>query len=137
VAVSDEELRRVRDEVVRELRRLAEGAPDDLPEDVPLKGILGRAEDLLAAQRPNIDALASFDLLAGDAEAHERLLEVLARALHVPRMVVALGAVLEQDTKSEALRPVQQDAARVVTRIQQLYRLWALKHAGLEATDEV
>jgi hypothetical protein len=141
VAVTDEELRRARDEVVRELRTLALGAPDALPGDVPLKGILGRAEELLAAQAPNIDALAAHDLLADEPDAHERLLEVLTRALHVPRMVVALGEVLRQDAKSDALRASQQEAARVVAKVQQLYRLWALRQAGLDATalddDEV
>lgn len=134
MAVTEEELRRVRDDVVRELRTLALGAPDALPEDVPLKGILGRAEELLAAQGPNIEALAAHDLLDDEPEAHERLLEVLARALHVPRMVVALGEVLKQDAKRDTLRSSQQDAARVVGKIQQLYRLWALRQAGLDAS---
>ena len=139
MAPSDEELITLRDALVRDLRQLAFGAPDALPDDVALKGILGRADPLLAAQAPHIDALAALDLLspADDAEAQERVLEVLTRVLHVPRMVMAMGEVLRQDTKSEALRPLQQEAARAAARIQHLARLWALRQAGLEADDFV
>lgn len=138
MAPSDEELTTLRDALVRDLRRLAFGAPDALPDDVALKGILGRADPLLAAQAPHIDALAALDLLspADDAEAQERVLEVLTRVLHVPRMVMAMGEVLRQDTKSEALRPLQQEAARAAARVQHLARLWALRQAGLEADDD-
>lgn len=131
----DEELIALRDALVRDLRRLAFGAPDALPDDVALKGILGRADPLLAAQAPHIEALAHLDLLreADDPEAQERVLEVLTRVLHVPRMVIALGEVLRQDTKSEAMRPQQQEAARTAARIQHLARLWALRQAGLDA----
>lgn len=129
----DDELPALRDSIVRELRRLAGDTPDALPDDVKLKGILGRFGPLLESQAANVDALAAVDLAAEGSEAQERVLEVLARALHVPRMVVAMGEVLRQDTKSTALRPLQQDAARAAASIQRLARLWALRQAGLDA----
>ena len=130
---AEDELTSLRDALVRDLRQLAYGAPDALPEDVALKGILGRVDPLLAAQAPHIDALAGLDLLgSADEDAQDLVFEVLTRVLHVPRMVMALGEVLRQDTKSEALRPLQQEAARAAARIQLLARLWALRQAGLD-----
>lgn len=133
MASIDQELLALRDSIVRELRRLAHDAPDALPDDVKLKGILGRFGPLLESQAAHVDALATVDLEADDPEAQERVLEVLSRALHVPRMVVAMGEVLRQDTKSQALRPLQQDAARAAAGLQRLARLWALRLAGLDA----
>ena len=127
------ELLALRDSIVAELRRLAGEAPDALPDDVKLKGILGRFGPLLETQTADIDALATVDLDAEGPEEQERVLEVLSRALHVPRMVVAMGEVLRQDTKSTALRPIQQEAARAAASIQRLARLWALRQAGLDA----
>lgn len=135
---TDEELTALRDALVRDLRRLAFDAPDALPDDVALKGILGRVDPLLAAQAPHIDALERLDLLAPahDLEAQERVLEVLTRVLHVPRMVIAMGEVLRQDTKSDALRPLQQEAARTAARIQHLARLWTLRQVGPATNDD-
>lgn len=133
MAPIDEEVVALREEVVRELRRLVGDTPDALPDDVKLKGILGRFGPLLESQAGHIDALAQVDLGADGRDAQERVLEVLSRALHVPRMVVAMGEVLRQDTKSTALRPLQEDAARAAATIQRLARLWALRQAGLDA----
>ena len=129
----NDELLALRDSIVAELRRLAGDAPDALPDDVKLKGILGRFGPLLESQTAHIDALATVDLAADSQAEQERVLEVLSRALHVPRMVVAMGEVLRQDTKSTALRPLQQDAARAAASIQRLARIWALRQAGLDA----
>ncbi|MCO5171455.1 MAG: hypothetical protein M9894_34575 [Planctomycetes bacterium] len=142
----DEELTALRDALVRDLRRLTVEAPAAVPEDLELKGIVGRMGPLLAAQARHVDALAALDLLApaDDPDAQERVLEVLGRAMHVPRMVVAMGDVVRQDARSDALRPSQQQAARIVARIQHLARLWYLRAAGLppgalddEGDDEV
>lgn len=133
MAPIDEEVLALREAIVRELRRLAGDTPDALPDDVKLKGILGRFGPLLESQVAHIDALAQVDLGAEGRAAQERVLEVLSRALHVPRMVVAMGEVLRQDTKSTALRPLQEDAARAAASIQRLARLWALRQAGLDA----
>lgn len=129
----EEELELLRGAVVRDLRRLADGAPDALPDDKPLRGILGRSESLLEAQARHIDALETLDLLETGPAAHDRVLETLTRCMHVPRIVVALGEVLRQDQKSDALRPQQADAARVAAGIQRLARAWALRQAGLDA----
>jgi hypothetical protein len=133
----EEELELLRAAVVRDLRRLATDAPDSLPDDAPLKGILGRSESLLEAQAKHIDALEALDLLDTDPGGHDHALETFTRCMHVPRIVVALAEVLRQDKKSDALRPMQEDAARVAARIQHLVRAWALRQAGeLREDDE-
>ncbi|MBX3469672.1 MAG: hypothetical protein KF878_22600 [Planctomycetes bacterium] len=131
----DEELLALRDALARDLRRLVADAPAAVPEDLRLKGIIGRMGPLLAAQAPNVDALARLDVLApidgpDGPEAQERFLETLVRALHVPRMVMAMGEVLRQDARSDVLRPFQQRAAEAAARAQHLARLWHLRVAG-------
>lgn len=131
----DEELLALRDALARDLRRLVADAPAAVPEDLRLKGIIGRMGPLLAAQAPNVEALARLDVLApidgpDGPEAQERFLETLVRALHVPRMVMAMGEVLRQDARSDALRPFQQRAAEAAARAQHLARLWHLRVAG-------
>jgi hypothetical protein len=132
VGPTEQDLCALRDALVADLRRLSGAAPEAFPEEVKRKGILERAGPLLAAQAGHIDALAALDLGATGSAARARVLEALTRALHIPRMVIALGEVLRQDTKSEALRPLQEQAARLAARLQGLGQLWALHQAGLD-----
>ncbi len=123
-----------RDLVVRRLRALNPLVGEHLPGDVELRGILGRTRDLLEGQAPSIDALVELDLsrpAAGRAE-QVHVIEVLNRALHLPRMVLALGRVVEQETKQKTLEPALAEARRAAAALHDLAQRWLVRQAGSE-----
>lgn len=136
------DLNGLRDAVVRALRRLPGLVVEHTPPGVELRGILGRAGPLLATQAPNIDALAELDLSApavGPAAQREAL-AVFNRCMHLPRMVGAMAKVLLQDAKSRAFEPLEAEARRAASGVNQLAQLWVLRQAasaeGFSPSDE-
>lgn len=136
------DLNGLRDAVVRALRRLPALVEEHTPPGVELKGILGRAGPLLATQAPNVDALADLDLSAPATSkaAQREALQVFNRVMHLPRMVGALTKVLLQDAKSKAFEPLEAEARRAATGVNQLAQLWVLRQAasseGFSPSDE-
>lgn len=115
-----------RDAYVRGIRALLARFQQVQPGD--LKGILGRAESVLGAQAGSLDRLLELDLEA-PPERERETIEVLLRAQHLPRMVLAFGEVMVQEEQSQVLRPVQLEALALARELALLTQAWVSLHA--------
>lgn len=127
----DDDLCAARDLVVRRLRALPVLLSEHLPTDVPLSGILGRARELLEAHLPALEALEALDLSrpAAGRTAQAEVVAALNRALHLPRMVLAMGRVVQQETKRRSLDPVEAEARRAAGAVHALAQRWLVRQA--------
>lgn len=131
-SVRDEPLNARRNVYTRSMRALMEELPGAMPADA--KGILGRLEAIVDAQRPALDALDALDLDHGTPSEDTAL--AIIRAQQLPRMILAFGEVLVQDEKDHSLRPIQ---ARCIALAQGLVFFsaeWFERHQDqLDLTD--
>ena len=125
-----ESLNARRDAYVSAIRALLARFPEALPADQ--KGILGRAGDVLSTQEPVLERLDDLDLEGSPTREEAReVAEVLLRAQHLPRMILAFGQVLLQEEKSRALRPVEQEALLLARDLAFFTQEWAERHQDL------
>jgi hypothetical protein len=121
-----------RDRYVERVRRLRERFLE-LLESHPatLKGILGRAKSVFEAQDSSLEALAAADLEARELAADEQraVAEILLRAQHLPRMILAFGRLLREEKKeSQALLPIEAEVLEVARGLAELIQEWVLLH---------
>lgn len=123
----------LRDQLVRDLRALARRCAQEHPAEHEYRGILTRVGSLMEGQGPRLDALSEWDLdqrRTDPAALHEGL-QVLTGAQHLPRMVYAVGAVLEQEKRDRRLGPLQEQARELLIRLEDLTHAWLLRHEEL------
>lgn len=123
----------LRDELARDLRALTARCVGEHPDRDDYRGILTRVDELLEGQRPRLLAFATLDLDAPvvDLPRLHEALGVLSAVQHLPRMVYALGEVLEQEKRDRALKPLQERARELLIRLEDLGHTWLLRQEEL------
>lgn len=116
------------------MRALCERLPKELPPD--LDGILSRSATLLENQQLHLDRLANLDLEGGSDP--NRVFSALIRAEQLPRMILAMGEVLLQQEKDQALRPTQRACLDLARELVALIKAWVLMHqAEIDLSEEL
>ena len=120
-----EQLHATRDAFVEGMRALIERVEEDTPE-AELRGIVGRAGQVLRGAAVHLDTLADLDFSSADPD---EILRVLSRAQHLPRMVLAFGQVLHHEEKSTAWVPAQLEAMELISQLSTLVQEWLASSA--------
>jgi hypothetical protein len=129
---SEASLNARRDTYTRGMRALMEEVPGAMPRET--KGILGRMEAIIDAQRPALDTLDGLDLDNGRPS--EEAAMAIVRSQQLPRMILAFGEVLVQDEKDESLRPIQIRCLELARGLAFLSAEWFERHQDkLDLTD--